>query len=429
MRTTPSDSSRGFDPFMFLLRQFAQVICVVFVGCATSNAQTVATHWIASWAAAPCGPEKWGAQLQQASLRDRTVRVTVHLSVGGDAVRVKLANTFGKSSLTIAAANIALPLGNGSINPSTLHPLTWQGNPVIQIPVGATITTDPVLLPVHRESDLDVSLYVKEDLVAPAIHYVGLQTSYTAVGNQAAAEQLIEPSKTMWRLIVMGVEVATTTSPYSIGAIGSSTTDGVHSTPNENRRWTDDLFRRLVEKQGEMAPSVVNLGISGNRVLYDAPNPPAGQAATKRFSRDVLSQAGIKYVIAFEGGNDIRLAGIGSIPLSEKVTPEQLIDGFKTMARQSHEQHVKFIVGTITPFEHSVQDRPDDPEWERTRVAFNEWARHTRDVDGVIDFDLAIRDPNHPAAILAKYDSGDHLHPNDAGYQAMADNIDLNLFR
>jgi len=394
-------------------------------------AQPPTPHWVASWAAAVCGPPLVGSRREQLKFHNKTVREIVHLTAGGEAVRARLSNTFGKEPLILRSVNLAIPLTDGTIDPLSRRTLTVRGNPVITIPPGQTVTTDAANLKLARESDLAVSFYVVGDIVAPAIHYIALQTSYTAVGDQALAPSLSDSSESSLRLVLMGVDVETAIVPYAIAAIGSSTTDGVRSTPNQNRRWTDDLFRRLSAERGDAAQSVINLGISGNRVLHDGRGDGAaipGEAAVARFARDVLAQPGVRYVIAFEGGNDIRLPGSESIPITESVTAQQLIEGFKAMEKVARRRHMKFIVATITPFEHSVTNRPQDPQWERTRLEFNDWVRNSKEIDGVIDFDLAIRDPDHPARILAKYDSGDHLHPNDAGYLAMADCVNLSLF-
>jgi lysophospholipase L1-like esterase len=282
-----------------------------------------------------------------------------------------------------------------------------------------------VNLAVDPSSDIAVSFFVPGKVTAPAIHYTALQTSYEAAGDQAGAATLSKSRTTTLRLILTGVDVATRTSPGAIVAIGSSTTDGAHSTPNANHRWTDDLFARLAVERGAEAPAVLNAGISGNRVLHDGKGswgPIFGESAVSRFGRDVLAQSGVKSVLIFEGGNDIREFG------SEAASSQQLIAGFELLTRMAHEHGLKVIVGTITPFEHSNAHEPEDGSWERTQNAFNEWVRSSKDIDGVVDFDAAIRDPKHPARILPVYDSGDHLHPNDAGYKAMADSVDLSLF-
>jgi lysophospholipase L1-like esterase len=387
-----------------------------------------APRWVASWAAAPCAPAEEEPRHDQFLLRNETVRNIVHLTAGGLAIRVRLSNTFGTEPLLIDSVRVAPALANGAIDPSSSVALTVAGKSPIIVPPGKSVTTDAGNLPTAAGTDVAVSFYVSGKFTAPAIHYMALQTSYTANGDQTQAATMSAADKTTLRLVLTGVDVATRTSPYSIVAIGSSTTDGAHSTPNTNRRWPDDLFRRLQAAAGEAAPAVVNVGIAGNRVLHPGHGdwgPVWGDSAIARFNRDVLAQAGVKYVIAFEGGNDLRPS---NLPPGETVTAQQMIAAFQLMAKATHDRGAKFLAGTITPAEQSDKNHPDSALWEKSRQAFNAWVLSTHDIDGAVDLAASIADPSHPSRILAKYDSGDHLHPNDAGYQAMADSIDLSLF-
>lgn len=412
--------------------------CVVFTVIAilglamqlgTIRGQT-APRWVGSWMAAPCAPAEAEPRSDQFHLQDETIRQIVHLSAGGVGLRLRFSNLFGATSLVVRSVHVAIRRNADGIDPQTDVAVKFSGSDEITIAPGKTVLSDAVNFPSEAHTDLAVSFFVPGKVTAPAIHYTALQTSYYASGNQTSAISLERPSKTTLWMILDGVDVASRTAPGAIVAVGSSTTDGSHSTPNQNRRWTDDLFRRLVEARAAAAPAVLNDGISGNRVLHDGRGSWGsvwGESAASRFQRDVLSQSGIEAVVIFEGGNDIRQPGSGAVPLSESVSPKQLIAGFEWMARVAHERRVKVIVGTITPFEHADANREEDPVWEQTRQAFNQWARTAKTIDGVFDFDAAIRDPHHPARILPDYDSGDHLHPNDAGYKAMADSIDLSL--
>jgi len=389
-------------------------------------------HWVGSWTAAPCGAVSRDARESQFNLHAQTVRQIVHLSVGGTSLRLRLSNEFGAGSLTLRSVHVALPMGMSAVDGATDQPVTVSGHKEFTIRAGISVWTDPIALAAKDGSDVAVSFFVPGSVTAPAIHYAALQTSYTASGDQADATEMQAASKITIRLILTGVDVSGGVSQGALVAIGSSTTDGIHSTPEANRRWTDDLYTRLRRKLGPNAPAVLNEGISGNRVLHDGRGkygPAQGEAAISRFKRDVLDQSGIRYVIVFEGGNDIRMPSDGSVSSQETVSAAQLIAGFRTMAQQSHHRNVKFLVGTVTPFEFADPKRQAMfPEWEKVRLEFNEWVRNTKEIDGVVDFDAAIRDPDHPARILAEYDSGDDLHPNDAGYQAMADSVNINLF-
>jgi lysophospholipase L1-like esterase len=376
--------------------------------------------------AAPCAPAAAEPRSDQLQLHAETVRQIVHLSIGGLGVRLRFSNTFGTEPLVLRSVHVGERKSGDTVDPAENKEAHFSGADEVTIPPGKSVESDSVNLPVRASSDLAVSFFVPAKVTAPAIHYTALQTSFVARGDQTTAATFGKSQRTttLW-LILTGVDVATRTAPGAIVAIGSSTTDGVHSTPNANRRWTDDLFARLAAERGVDAPSVLNAGISGNHVLTDGKGswgPVWGLSAVARFSRDVLAQSDVKSVIIFEGGNDIRQFG------SDAASSQQLIAGFQLMARMAHEHGLKVIVGTITSFQGNNAHEPEDGSWERTQVAFNQWARSTKDIDGVVDFDAAIRDPNHPARILPAYDSGDHLHPNDAGYKAMADSINLTLF-
>jgi len=376
--------------------------------------------------AAPCAPASAEPRSEQFALQTETVRQIVHLSIGGLGVRLRFSNTFGGEPLVLRSIHVAERKTGAAINPATDKPVLFSGVSEVTIPAGKSVFSDAVNLPVTASSDLAVSFFVPGKVIAPAIHYTALQTSYVAGGDQTAAESFGQSPKTttLW-LVLTGVDVATRSSAGAIVAIGSSTTDGAHSTSNANRRWTDDLFSRISVARGADSPAVLNAGISGNHVLTDGKGswgPVFGQSAVARFSRDVLAQSDVKSVIIFEGGNDIREFG------SDAASSQQLIAGFQLMARMAHEHGLKVIVGTITSFQGTNPHEPEDGSWERTQAAFNQWVRTTKDIDGVVDFDTAIRDPNHPTRILPAYDSGDHLHPNDAGYKAMADSVNLSLF-
>ena len=407
-------------------RAFAVAIILLCLGILTPLCEAEnAPKWVESWMAASCAPASAEPRSEQFQLDGDTVRQIVHLSIGGLGVRLRFANTFGTAPLVLRSVHVAQRKTGDAIDLATDKTVTFAGSAEVAIEPGRSVYSDTVNLPVTVSSDLVVSFFVPEKVTAPAIHYTALQTSYEVHGDEAGAASLGKPKTTTMWLILTGVDVATRTAPGAIVALGSSTTDGAHSTPNENRRWTDDLFARLMAASGVDAPAVLNAGISGNHVLTDGRGswgPVWGQSAVARFQRDVLGQSGVTSVLIFEGGNDIRQFG------SDAASAQQLIAGFTMMARMAHAHGLKVIVGTITSFEHNSPHEPEDGSWEQTQVAFNRWVRSTKEIDGVADFDAAICDPKHPARLLPAYDSGDHLHPNDAGYKAMADSIDLSLF-
>jgi lysophospholipase L1-like esterase len=403
----------------------ARCCCAVVAGMLLcgNTAQAQAPHWVGAWMAAPCPPDDVHPHANEFGLQAETVRQIVHLSIGGVAFRVRMSNAFGTAPLVVGPVFV----GQRTTGPDVTEnkPVTFGGKSDVTIAPGEWVESDAVNVPAAADSDLAVSFFVPGKLNAPAIHYDALQTSFVAKGDQAAAAALSSSHKISLDLILTGVDAATRTAPGAIVALGSSTTDGAHSTANANHRWPDYLSARLRKADGAAAPGVLNAGISGNRVLHDGKGswgPIFGQSAVSRFTRDVLSEPGARYVVIFEGGNDLRQASS-----SESVSARQIIMGYELLTREAHERHIKVILGTITPFE-GTGGSDDHPGWEGERLEVNDWIRKTNETDGVVDFDAAIRDPSYPSRILALYDSGDHLHPNDAGYQAMAGSINLNLF-
>jgi len=412
-------------------RAFAVAGFAAVLLCLQPRSEAQAPRWVGSWSTAACAQDEAEPRHDQAELKAETVRQIVHLSIGGLAVRVRFSNTFGSAPLVLRSVHVAKVVKGSSIDAAGDLAVTVGGKSEFSVPAGGFVWSDAAALSTEDTSDIAVSFFVPEKVTAPAIHYTALQTSYKASGDQSGSVELTGASKTTLRLILTGVDVASRTSPGAVVAMGSSTTDGAHSSMDKNKRWTDDLFLRLESADGASAPGVLNSGIAGNRVLYDGRGSWGavfGEAGIKRFDRDVLAQSGVKYVIVYEGGNDIRMPGHGSVPIEETVSPEQMIGAFQIMAKKSHDRKLKFLAATIAPSQNG-DGTPDDPGWEKTRAAFNAWVRTTKEIDGFVDFDAATRDPEHPTRLLPRYDSGDHLHPNDLGYQAMADAFDLTLFQ
>jgi lysophospholipase L1-like esterase len=260
------------------------------------------------------------------------------------------------------------------------------------------------------------------------IHYSAEQTSYIGHGNQVAATAIADPQTiTAWTFLA-GVDVEAPATAGTVVAFGDSITDGARSTPDTNRRWPNVLATRLLARKGREL-GVVDAGIGGNRILHDAQSYVAfGVNALARFDRDVLEQPGAKYVVILEGINDLGHAG-SSATLSETVSAEDLIAGLRQLIEGAHERGVKIYGATLTPFEGTVFEGYFSAEKEIKRKALNEWIGTGKAFDGVIDFDKVVRDPAHPDRVLPAFDSGDHLHPSDAGYKAMGDSIDLALFK
>jgi lysophospholipase L1-like esterase len=393
-----------------------------------NKAPQTAEIWVGSWATGPAGPA--GAAKQYS---DQTLRLIVHTSVGGSAVRVKISNTFGSNPLVIGAAHIALRAKASSIVPTTDHALTFGGKASFTIPAGGLIVSDPVSLQTPPLSDLAVSIYLPTTATASTTHLLALQTSYIASGSGdfTAAVNLPDATTTTSWDFLTGVDVAEQAPGGTIVALGDSITDGANSTIDTNQRWPNLLAARLQDDKSLRQLGVLDEGIIGNRILHPTETTFGnlfGPAALARFDRDVLSQAGVKYVIVLLGINDIGHPG-GSAPDSEKVSADQIIAGHLQLIARAHEKGLKIYGCTLMPFENTTLKNFYSPEKEKLRQAVNEWMRRSGAYDAVIDFDKVVRDPDHPARFLPIYDGGDHLHPSDAGQKAMANAIDLDLFR
>jgi len=374
---------------------------------------------VGTWAAAPVAQANPDAKIGSA---DTTFREIVHVSIGGPAVRIILTNELGRDSLTIGAADVALSAGGSEINPSAAGALTFNGRPSITIPPGALVVSDPVNLKLPPSSNLAVSIFVPAQTISQVTqHSFADQTSYTATGNVAGATTLSVPEEIESWPFLKGVEVKADEKTAAIVAFGDSITDGAHSTRNANARWPDVLSRRLLADKKTANLSVLNEGIGGNRVLHDGYGP----SALARFDRDVLAQAGVKYLIILESINDIGHAQDPHRPY-DVVSADDLIAGLSQLATRAHTHGIKVFGATLTPY---VGAKYSSPAGETMRAAINEWIRTTNQLDGVIDFDKVTRDPANPTVFLPADDSGDNLHPGDAGYKAMGDSIDLKLFK
>jgi lysophospholipase L1-like esterase len=390
------------------------------------------THWVGTWATAPA-PQLDTEQMRAQKLvfNNQTLREIVHTSIGGDTVRIRLSNAFGAQPVEIGAAHIALRASGASLAPGSDRPLTFSGRPKVEIPAGAVILSDEVKLSVPATGDLAISLFLPHSAIGGGVHYSSQQTSYIAPGDATASPSLDSPSTfTSWAFLT-GVDVVAPASTGSVIAFGDSITDGARSTVDGNHRWPDTLASRLVAAKKGLA--VVDMGIGGNRILHEgaaSKRPQFGINALARFDQDVLAQPGVKYLVILEGINDIGHAG-SSAPASEAVTADDIVAGLKQMVGRAHEKGIKVIGATLTPFEGEANIKRGywTPEKAKIREDVNTWIRTGKAFDGFIDFDKAVRDPQHPGRVLPAFDSGDQLHPSDAGYDAMGKAIDLSLFK
>jgi lysophospholipase L1-like esterase len=401
---------------------------LLFSFTAASSA-AASRHWVVTWGASPSPQLGTEAQMQKAKLEfdNQTVREIVRTSIGSDTIRVRLSNAYGKEALQIGAAHIALRENGSRIVAASDHALTFSGHSTVSIPPNALVLSDPVKLNVPALSDLAISLFIPKAELASGIHYAAQQTTYIGKGDLTGAASIESPETITSWVFLTSVDVLASDSSPAIAAFGDSITDGARSTVDANRRWPNFLANRL-DGGRNGGVGVLDAGIGGNRILHDAyGNVEFGVNALARFDRDVLAQAGVKYVIVLEGINDIGHAP-GSAPASQEVSADDIIAGLKQLIARAHEKQLKIFGATLTPFEGTIYNGYFTPEKELKRKAVNQWIRTSHAFDGVVDFDKAVRDPNHPDRMLPKYDGGDHLHPSDAGYEAMGNAVPLSLF-
>ena len=390
----------------------------------TVNANTGAQppRWLATWTApqAPANPRPPADSTDPVpTYVNRTLREIVHTSIGGDRVRIHISNEYGDQPLVIDAARIAVRDTGNAIVVATDRPITFGGRGSLTLRPGAVAISDAVSFPVPATSEITVSLHLAAPARMATRHGLAMQRNYvSADGDFTAAPVFTAESTTSTFPFLAGVDVVNPRAAGVIVALGNSITDGARSTSSTNARWPDVLARRLLASS-ETARGVANAGISGNRVLTFGTGP----SALARFDRDVLLVPGVTHVIVLEGINDIR-AGINRP--AEAITAEDLIFGYRQLIARAHERGLVIIGATLTPAGGAERHPPEN---EAMRQAANEWIRTSGAFDAVIDFDRVTRDPAHPERLLPEYDSGDHLHPSDAGYREMGESIDLALFR
>jgi lysophospholipase L1-like esterase len=384
-------------------------------------------QWVGTWSAALHSPQVFPGQPGNQGFNNQTLRQIIHMSIGGDRVRVRL-STFGAGALMIGAAHIARGAEGAAILPGSDRTLTFGGQPSITIPPAAVVLSDPVDLQIPPPSNVAVSIYVPENTGPATWHGEAMQTAYVSPpGNFTGSVDMPFLSTTRYRdpngyehdawFWLAGVEVTSARQTGAIAILGDSITDGTRSTPNANNRWPDHLARRLASEHGHEW-AVLNQGIAGNKLLNDI----IGPGALARFDRDVLAQTGVTHVIVLIGNNDLLFV----FSPTEFVTADQIIVGHKQLIRRAHAHGLNIYGATLTPFGGFPFSSAAK---EEARQKVNDWIRNSGEYDAVIEFDELVRDPGFPAQLKAIFDSGDHLHPNDAGYQAMAEAIDLKLFK
>jgi lysophospholipase L1-like esterase len=387
-------------------------------------------YWYASWTASPWNggglPPAFFAPSVEA-IANQTIRQTITLSRGGSQVRVRLSNEYAKTAMHVGAASLGYSKGGKMVR----VPLTFSGAPTINVSAGAPIVSDPVSAALPDGAKLEISVFLPDRTPVTTIHLLGEQDSVVSgPGNHVLVDTM--PGATAFeyrekmgpgrsypsRFALCEVDVAGPQPIRTVVAFGDSITDGMGSTVNADRRWPDFLSRRIVA--AKLNFSVVNQGIGGNQVLANG----MGDSALSRFDRDALALPGVSTIIVMEGINDIGFSGnmIPGMSRPDVIPAEEIIQGYRQLLARAHARGLKVIGATMTPFEGSPAFTKDK---EAVRAAVNTWIRTGGAFDAVVDFDAATRDTKNPLKLKAEFDSGDHIHLNDAGYDAMASAIDL----
>jgi lysophospholipase L1-like esterase len=407
------------------------VICSLVLIPLLGQAQREA--WIATWTASP---EPTDSDLNQPvlNLQNQTVRERVRISVGGSQVRIRLSNEYGSSPLHVGSVTVAVPNDLASVKSGSIHTVTFGGRDSITIPAGAPALSDPVALPIAHGAEMSISLYFPKRVTAPTWHALALKRAVISQGDDTHKEKIQGGTEVRNLILVSAVLVPSPPSQRVIVAFGDSIVDGDGSTVDADRNWPSDLMRRLGKTPEDSQWAVVNEGIAGNRLLSDGPIASLGVSALARFDRDALSVPGVTHIVLLEGINDLGFPGakLGELSLADPAdvrSAEDLIGAYRQLISRAHARGVKVIGSTMTPCEGVDIPGYYSEAKEATRQAVNKWIRTSAAFDGVIDFDAVMRDPDHPSRLLPRLASEDHLHPNDAGYQAMADAIDLTVFQ
>lgn len=408
-------------------RVFLQTASALAAGLAlcpgTGRAATTSESWCATWGTAPAGPPT-ASQMQ--SFSNQTLRLIVCTSIGGARVRVRLSNTFGTTPLTIGAVWIGLSSANASLVAGSNRQLSFDGKPGATIPAGAPLLSDPLDMALQPGAILAVSIYLPGSVQATTVHDAAFQTSYASTAGNYASSTSMPVQRTMWYwpfLTEIDVGAAGGSAGASLITIGDSQTDGQGSTMNTNHRWPDYLARRLQTPAypGTVPVGVVNRGIAGNCLMLDNPNSPlGGRDCMERFDRDVAATAGARWLAVLIGINDILNTSSPGQALADSMA-----DGYVQLIQRAHTRGMLALGATLLPWEGYT--------WygagrESVRQSVNSWIRTSGAFDAVADFDAALRDPNQPTRLLPSLDCGDHLHPNDAGYQAMANAVPMAFF-
>lgn len=386
----------------------------------SSAAPASTGNWTGTWSASPAGGEP-GTETN--GFFGHSIRNIVHTSVGGSAARITLSNLYGQSPLRITHASIAVASApnNPTALSDTMRRLTFSGNTSVVIQPGRQVVSDALRITVPSDSDILVTTYSPTPSGPVTYHPQARQMSYVARGDRTEdpSGTLYNQQSPYWRYLT-ALDVLSNEAQGTVVVVGDSLTDGITSTMGANRRWTDVLAERLRTETGAPRYGVVNQGISGNRILADGFGRPANNpSGLSRFDRDALGRSGVRAVIIDLGINDI-------LRTPQQTDAAKIVDGLRELTRQAHARGLRVVGATLMPFQGHPGYRPN---LEAVRQSVNEQIRAGKVFDSYVDFDRALRDPYNPRRLLDQYDSGDHLHPSDAGYRKMAESLDLSTLR
>lgn len=385
------------------------------------SADLPASPWVGTWATSPRAEELATAGL---TFDETTVRQVIHVSIGGTKLRLRLSNAFGTTALSLHGVHFALADAAGTIRPGTDRPLLFHGATAVTIPAGAMMLSDALDFDLPAMSDVAITIHFKNAPPTLTGHPGSRTTSYALPGDQLAAAEFTEPKKIVHWYFITGLEVFDARAPHSAAVVvlGDSITDGYGTTTDANNRWTDELARRLQSNLATRNVGVLNAGIGGNRLLRDG----AGPSALARFDRDVISHAGVRWLVVLEGINDIGTGNDARKKGESFASAAEIIAGLEQVVERAHVHGIRVMGGTILPF--AKNKNYWTAETEADRQAVNAWIRTSGRFDAIIDFDAALRSSEEPDQLKKELDCGDHLHPSIAGYAEMARVIDLKLF-
>jgi lysophospholipase L1-like esterase len=402
----------SYRPAVFIIL-FLTFSTFSFCFTKTTGDTVSGTKWVGTWSTAPQLVEP-GNNPPSPGLSNNTLRQIVHVSLGGDSLQMRFSNEFSTSPVTMNSVHIAVSAGSGTIDTTTDREIFFNGNPDVTMYPGAAVISDPFQFDLQPLSDIVITIYFGNTSPDVTGHPGSRTTSYILTGNEVSRENFSGAVTTDHWYIINTINVMAPDSAYAVAILGNSITDGRGSGTNKQNRWPDELANRLQENPETQQVAVLNEGIGGNAVLSGG----LGPTALSRFQRDVLDQSGVRWLIILEGINDIGGSfgtGVGN----------NLINAFTQMINTAHANGIFVYGATLLPMKGSSYYTT---QHEAEREIVNEWIRTSSLLDGVIDLDMVLRDPADTLSFLPIYDSGDHLHPSEAGHHMMAEAVDLNLF-